>query len=55
MPPRFPKLLTAKEGENVEFKKTERNYDYEKLVKHACAVSIVAAAKIIILIYKCLA
>lgn len=32
-------LLDAKEGENVEFKRAEKNYDFEKLVKYACAIA----------------
>ena len=32
-------LLNAKEGENVEFKEAKNSYEFDKLVKYACAVS----------------
>ncbi len=32
-------ILTAKEGENLEFKEAKRHYDFEELVKYACAIA----------------
>ncbi len=32
-------LLDAKEGENVEFKRAERAYEFEELAKYACALA----------------
>lgn len=32
-------LLDAKEGENVEFKKAENAYEFDELVKYACALA----------------
>ncbi len=32
-------LLAAKEGENLEFKEKKRRFDFEELVKYACAIA----------------
>ena len=32
-------LLNAKEGENVEFKEARNSFEFDTLVKYACAVS----------------
>ena len=32
-------LLNAKEGENVEFKEAKNSFDFDTLVKYACALS----------------
>ena len=32
-------LLKEKEGENCEFKEAKNNFDFEKLVQYACALS----------------
>ena len=32
-------LLKAKEGENVEFKEAKNSFEFDTLVKYACAVS----------------
>ena len=32
-------LLEAKEGENIEFKKAERTFEFDELVKYACAIA----------------
>lgn len=32
-------LLHAKEGENMEFKKAENNFEFDELVRYACAIA----------------
>lgn len=32
-------LLDAKEGENIEFKKAEKSFEFDELAKYACAIS----------------
>ncbi len=32
-------LLNAKEGENLEFKENKHRFDFEELVKYACAIA----------------
>ena len=42
------KLLSAKEGENIEFKEAKNHFDFEKLVKYACAISNQGGGKIVL-------
>ena len=42
------KLLNAKEGENIEFKEAKNHFDFEKLVKYACAISNQGGGKIVL-------
>lgn len=35
----LPDLLNAKEGENLEFKEKKQHFDFEELVKYACAIA----------------
>ena len=40
-------LLKEKEGENCEFKEAKNNFDFEKLVQYACALSNRGGGKIV--------
>ena len=42
------KLLHAKEGENIEFKEAKNRFDFEELVKYACAISNQGGGKIVL-------
>ena len=44
----IPSLLLATEGENIEFKEAKTDYDFEKLVKYACAISNCGGGKIVL-------
>lgn len=37
--PTIEKLIEAKEGENIEFKKAENHFEFEELAKYVCALS----------------
>ena len=40
-------ILTAKEGENFEFKAAENRFSYTELQKYACAISNEGGGKIV--------
>ena len=40
-------ILTAKEGENFEFKTAENRFSYTELQKYACAISNEGGGKIV--------
>ena len=42
------KLLSAKEGENVEFKEAQTHFDFEKLTQYACAIANSGGGKIVL-------
>jgi len=44
----IPILLSATEGENIEFKEAKTDFDFEKLVKYACAISNCGGGKIVL-------
>ncbi len=40
-------LLNAKEGENVEFKEAKNSFDFDTLVKYACALSNLGGGRVV--------
>ena len=42
------KLLSAKEGENIEFKEAKNRFDFEELTQYACAIANVGGGKIVL-------
>ncbi len=40
------KLLSAKEGENIEFKEAKNHFDFEELTRYACAIANLGGGKI---------
>lgn len=38
-------LLKEKEGENVEFKEAKQRFDFEELVRYACAIANLGVGK----------
>ena len=41
-------LLKEKEGENVEFKEAKQRFDFEELVRYACAIANLGGGKIVL-------
>lgn len=44
----IPTLLLAPEGETIEFKEAKTDFDFEKLVKYACAIANCGGGKIVL-------
>ena len=40
-------LLNAKEGENAEFKEAKNSFEFDTLVKYACAVSNLGGGRVV--------
>ena len=47
-PMNISELLLAKEGENIEFKEAKNHFDFEELVKYACAISNAGGGRIVL-------
>ena len=44
----IPTLLSATEGENIEFKEAKNRFDFEELVQYACAIANCGGGKIVL-------